>query len=121
MKKKNNKYVNVFVFFTVLIGFFYFLSKNAKESSLYQEGMIGPIIFVLGLPALIIWGLIAWSGSSQKKSKNKKKILSKYEKVKNEDSIDNSLVASLKRLKKLYNDGNLNKAEFEKAKNKLLK
>ena len=119
MKKRNNKYVNVFVFFTILIGFSYFLSKN--QGPIVQEGMLGGLLFVLGLPALIIWGLITWSGSSQKKSKNKKKILSKYEKVKNEDSIDNSLVASLKRLKKLYNDGNLNKAEFEKAKNKLLK
>ena len=31
------------------------------------------------------------------------------------------LISRLKRLKKMYNDGNLNKAEFEKAKNKLLK
>jgi hypothetical protein len=38
---------------------------------------------------------------------------------KKESSTD--LSASLKRLKKMYNNGNLSKAEFEKAKNKLLK
>ena len=37
------------------------------------------------------------------------------------EASSSDLSASLKRLKKMYNDGNLSKAEFEKAKNKLLK
>ena len=44
------------------------------------------------------------------------------EERKTEKEVSSSdLGASLKRLKKMYNDGNLSKAEFEKAKNKLLK
>ena len=36
-------------------------------------------------------------------------------------SKEEDIGASLKRLKKMYNDGHLTKVEFEKAKNKLLK
>ena len=39
----------------------------------------------------------------------------------NDLSKDEDIGASLKRLKKMYNDGHLSKVEFEKAKNKLLK
>ena len=38
-----------------------------------------------------------------------------------EDDYDDSLMDKVKRLKSLYNNGTLTKAEFEKAKNKLLK
>ena len=38
-----------------------------------------------------------------------------------EDDYDNSLMDKVKRLKRLYKNGTLSKAEFEKAKNKLLK
>ena len=41
--------------------------------------------------------------------------------VDNDLSKDEDIGASLKRLKKMYNDGHLSKVEFEKAKNKLLK
>ena len=41
--------------------------------------------------------------------------------VDNDLSKDEDIGASLKRLKKMYNDGHLTKVEFEKAKNKLLK
>ena len=41
--------------------------------------------------------------------------------VDNDSSKDEDIGASLKRLKKMYNDGHLTKVEFEKAKNKLLK
>jgi len=41
--------------------------------------------------------------------------------VDNNLSKDEDIGASLKRLKKMYNDGHLSKVEFEKAKNKLLK
>jgi len=58
----------------------------------------------------------------EKKLKAEEKRREKLERastVNNETSSD--LGASLKRLKRMYNDGNLNKTEFEKAKNKLLK
>ena len=41
--------------------------------------------------------------------------------IDNDSSKDKDIGASLKRLKKMYNDGHLTKVEFEKAKNKLLK
>ena len=41
--------------------------------------------------------------------------------VDNDLSKNEDIGASLKRLKKMYNDGHLSKVEFEKAKNKLLK
>ena len=37
-----------------------------------------------------------------------------------EDDNDDSLMSKIKRLKALYKNGTLTKAEFEKAKNKLL-
>lgn len=41
--------------------------------------------------------------------------------IETEDEYDNSLMNKVKRLKRLYKNGTLSKAEFEKAKNKLLK
>ena len=120
MKRKNNKYVNEFVFSIILIALSYFISRNTRNTG-YEEGMAGAMIFLFGLSGLIIWGLIAWISSTSKKSKNKNKFLLKDKKIKKEKSINNDLGASLKRLKNMYNHGNLTKAEFEKAKNKLLK
>lgn len=37
------------------------------------------------------------------------------------NDIDENLGSSLKKIKRMYNDGHLSKVEFEKAKNKLLK
>ena len=56
------------------------------------------------------------------KAKEEKKRREKLERTPsaNYESSSN-LGASLKRLKKMYNDGHLSKVEFEKAKNKLLK
>ena len=45
----------------------------------------------------------------------------KKSKIKNNESTDEGLMNKVKRLKSLYNNGTLTKAEFEKAKNKLLK
>jgi len=56
----------------------------------------------------------------EKKLKAEEKRREKLETSVNEESSSN-LGASLKRLKKMYNDGHLSKVEFEKAKNKLLK
>ena len=45
----------------------------------------------------------------------------KKEIVENDKEEDNSLMDKISRLKRLYNNGTLTKAEFEEAKNKLLK
>ena len=45
----------------------------------------------------------------------------KKSKIQNNESTDEGLMNKVKRLKSLYNNGTLTKAEFEKAKNKLLK
>ena len=55
----------------------------------------------------------------EEEAKTEKKYNKKIKIENNESSSD--LGASLKRLKKMYNDGHLSKVEFEKAKNKLLK
>ena len=56
----------------------------------------------------------------QESIKEKRKKEQEDKKTEKEAS-GSDLISRLKRLKKMYNDGNLNKAEFEKAKNKLLK
>ena len=50
-------------------------------------------------------------------AKSKKKEENKLSK----NDIDENLGSSLKKIKRMYNDGHLTKVEFEKAKNKLLK
>ena len=45
----------------------------------------------------------------------------KKESFGNDEEEDNSLMSKVSRLKRLYNNGTLTKAEFEEAKNKLLK
>ena len=45
----------------------------------------------------------------------------KKPKTTNKENLDEGLMNKVKRLKSLYNNGTLTKAEFEKAKNKLLK
>ena len=45
----------------------------------------------------------------------------KKEIVENDEEEDKSLMDKISRLKRLYNNGTLTKAEFEEAKNKLLK
>ena len=54
-----------------------------------------------------------------KEEKKRREKLERTPRANYESSSD--LGASLKRLKKMYNDGHLSKVEFEKAKNKLLK
>ena len=55
------------------------------------------------------------------------KDLEEEERLKNKSTIEfsedyeNSIMDKVKRLKRLYKNGTLSKAEFEKAKNKLLK
>ena len=70
--------------------------------------------------------------SSKKKAVDDKtfkylKDLEEEERLKNKSTIEfsedyeNSIMDKVKRLKRLYKNGTLSKAEFEKAKNKLLK
>ena len=54
------------------------------------------------------------------KIRNKKTVKKTVKEEKN-DIEDKGLMSKVKRLKSLYNNGTLNKDEFEKAKNKLLK
>ena len=59
---------------------------------------------------------------NEEKAKEEKKRREKLERTPRANYESSSdLGASLKRLKKMHNDGHLSKVEFEKAKNKLLK
>ena len=53
--------------------------------------------------------------------KEEKKVAREERIVKKDTEINDGLMNKIKRLKSLYNNGTLTKAEFEKAKNKLLK
>ena len=55
----------------------------------------------------------------RKVAEAKSKKVEKNKSSKND--IDENLGSSLKKIKRMYNDGHLTKVEFEKAKNKLLK
>ena len=60
---------------------------------------------------------------NEEKKVNKEKLTYKFgsNEQQQEEKSSSDLGGSLKRLKKMYNNGSLSKAEFEKAKNKLLK
>ena len=94
--------------------------------------------FVLGLlPVLVLcWPVVLLRKNSPRQNINKKtKVFlkdleeeaktevryKKKSKIQNNESTDEGLMNKVKRLKSLYNNGTLTKAEFEKAKNKLLK
>ena len=94
--------------------------------------------FVLNiLPILLLcWPVVLLRKNSPRENINKKtkdflkdleqeaKTESRYKKkskIQNNENIDEGLMNKVKRLKSLYNNGTLTKAEFEKAKNKLLK
>ena len=57
----------------------------------------------------------------EKKAKEEKKLIEEKEIVEDEEEENGSLMSKVSRLKRLYNNGTLTKAEFEEAKNKLLK
>ena len=57
----------------------------------------------------------------EEKAKKEKKRIEKEEIVEDEEEENDSLMSKVSRLKRLYNNGTLTKAEFEQAKNKLLK
>ena len=87
------------------------------------------IVIVLGIVAYIIVRNIKNRPKDSSKNKFGTKLESRMQELSsqkeeknpvNEPSND-GLGVSLKRLKKMYNEGHLSKVEFEKAKNKLLK
>ena len=89
------------------------------------------------LPILVLcWPVVLLKKNSPRKNINKKtkgflkdleeeaKTEARYKKkskITNNENTDEGLMNKVKRLKSLYNNGTLTKAEFEKAKNKLLK
>ena len=84
---------------------------------------------IVGIP-LILFGIWAIrSVDEDKKDLEKTKKQTKKEKtptkekklVEKVDEVGDSLMSKVSRLKRLYNNGTLTKAEFEQAKNKLLK
>ena len=94
--------------------------------------------FVLNiLPILVLcWPVVLLRKNSPRQNINKKtkdflkdleeeaKTEARYKKkskITNNENTDEGLMNKVKRLKSLYNNGTLTKAEFEKAKNKLLK
>ena len=88
--------------------------------------LLGVITFVL------VFGITVWILASRgkairtkeiniKKTKTETKIQSAKEKISDIVEQDSSLTSKIARLKKLYKSGTLTKAEFEKAKNNLLK
>ena len=74
---------------------------------------------------LVIWvigaGVFNFFLYYSKKNKIEKIRNKKTVKEEKNDIEDKGLMSKVKRLKSLYNNGTLNKDEFEKAKNKLLK
>ena len=107
------------------------------------------IVFFLIIIAIVVWFRLAKKARTKeveqynkKHNKNiktweeldnyhqieKEKLIEKEEKAKEEkklvekvDEVGDSLMSKVSRLKRLYNNGTLTKAEFEQAKNKLLK
>ena len=119
MKNERDKYIYVFLFSAGLIALSIFLKNKATLNKDFFAYLI-----IFSIPALIIWGLIAWIISMQKKNKkdySSKKEKSVEKKFSSNQKNTKDLSTNLKRLKKMHNDGHLTKVEFEKAKNKLLK
>ncbi len=111
------------------------------------SGIFSLLLVVVGFFALLFMFLksinVSSEGSfSDKNRKNSKKIIdkktqsflkdleneayteAKYKKMSRmqyNENMEGGLMNKVKRLKSLYNNGTLTKAEFEKAKNKLLK
>ena len=59
--------------------------------------------------------------AKQLREEKRREKLENYSSVNEESFNDENLMSKVKRLKSLYKNGTLTKAEFEKAKNKLLK
>ena len=90
-------------------------------------------IAIVIITVVVVWFLLAKKYRTKEVEQYNKKHnknfktweeLERYREIKTEKSIEEengSLMSKVSRLKRLYNNGTLTKAEFEQAKNKLLK
>ena len=96
---------------------------------LCDQGLFGfisyPAAWLIIISGFLVLIIRLMKGKTPEEIKKEKKAEEKAKKEEakqiDKEEISSDLGASLKRLKKMYNDGHLSKAEFEKAKNKLLK
>ena len=97
---------------------------------LRDEAAFAPIIFIVFIFSLLfLVNKFRTPEERKKQKKAKEKELLKEEKkrikeeklVETDNEVGDSLTSKVSRLKRLYNNGTLTKAEFEQAKNKLLK
>ena len=127
----SNRIIIFSVIYVLGIGIYAYSISNF---ALYE---IFPRFVLFILPILILcWPVVLLRKNSPRQNINKKtkgflkdleneaKAETRYKKkskIKYNEIEDEGLMNKVKRLKSLYNNGTLSKAEFEKAKNKLLK
>ena len=110
----------IFSILLVLGGFFYLLFIFLKSIDVDNEGSFSDKKKQKSKKEIID----KRTKSFLKDLENEAKIEAKYSrnaKIQYNENTNDSLMNKVKRLKILYNNGTLTKAEFEKAKNKLLK
>ena len=127
----SNRIIIFSVIYVLGIGIYAYSISNF---ALYE---IFPRFVLFILPILVLcWPVVLLRKNSPRQNINKKtkgflkdleneaKAETRYKKkskIKYNEIEDEGLMNKVKRLKSLYNNGTLSKAEFEKAKNKLLK
>ena len=132
--KKPKLILSIVVIFIVLIQ----LSQTNKLPNVFQKifdfinlFLIGPIFLLLFI-CLVIYGILilyknilpnptdAEMRAIKRKIKNKSNFNNSMNNKENIKKDTKTLVEKIRKLKELYKSGTLTKAEFEKAKNKLL-
>ena len=133
--KKPKLILSIVVIFVVLIQ----LSQTNKLPNVFQKifdfinlFLIGPIFLLLFI-CLVIYGILifyknvlpnptdAEMRAIKRKIKNKSNFDNSMNNKENIKKDTKTLVEKIRKLKELYKSGTLTKAEFEQAKNKLLK
>ena len=133
--KKPKLILSIVVIFVVLIQ----LSQTNKLPNVFQKifdfinlFLVGPIFLLLFI-CLVIYGILifyknvlpnptdAEMRAIKRKIKNKSNFNNSMNNKENIKKDTKTLVEKIRKLKELYKSGTLTKAEFEKAKNKLLK
>ena len=132
--KKPKLILSIVVIFVVLIQ----LSQTNKLPNVFQKifdfinlFLVGPIFLLLFI-CLVIYGILifyknvlpnptdAEMRAIKRKIKNKSNFDNSMNNKENIKKDTKTLVEKIRKLKELYKSGTLTKAEFEKAKNKLL-
>ena len=132
--KKPKLILSIVVIFVVLIQ----LSQTNKLPNVFQKifdfinlFLVGPIFLLLFI-CLVIYGILifyknvlpnptdAEMRAIKRKIKNKSNFNNSMNNKENIKKDTKTLVEKIRKLKELYKSGTLTKAEFEKAKNKLL-